>query len=159
MFKKIPGNAFNFKLIKATFYFKKANVKLFSEAWPFFALSNETIERSNKIIWYFYFFWNLNRKEIATTIGKSKKYKGKLKTKTKEGVNQRNESNIWSVYSINKIIHQIVTANSLARSRIVTHSNAASFSAKTILCENTNILFSTNDWKLGKMNAKFWKNI
>ena len=35
------------------------------------------------------------------------------------------------------------TANDLARSRIVTHSNAASFSIKTILCE-TNILFSKN---------------
>ena len=32
----------------------------------------------------------------------------------------------------------------LARSRIGTHSNAASFSIKTILCENTNILFSKN---------------
>ena len=33
--------------------------------------------------------------------------------------------------------------------RIVTHSNAASFLIKTILCENTNILFSKNYWKLG----------
>ena len=32
----------------------------------------------------------------------------------------------------------------IARSRIVTHSNAASFSIRTILCENTNILFSKN---------------
>ena len=32
MFKKIPGNAFNFKLIKATFYLKKADGELFSEA-------------------------------------------------------------------------------------------------------------------------------
>ena len=30
---------------------------------------------------------------------------------------------------------------------------------KTILCENTNIVFSKNYWKLGKMNARFWKNI
>ena len=30
----------------------------------------------------------------------------------------------------------------LAHYRIVTHSNAASFSIKTILCETTNILFS-----------------
>ena len=29
---------------------------------------------------------------------------------------------------------------------------------KTILCENTNILFRKNYWKLGKMNARFWKN-
>ena len=34
--------------------------------------------------------------------------------------------------------------DTLARSRIVTHSNASSFSIKTILCENTNILFSNN---------------
>ena len=47
----------------------------------------------------------------------------------------------------------------IARSRIVTHSNAASFSIRTILCENTNILFSKNYWKLGNMNARFWKNI
>ena len=47
--------------------------------------------------------------------------------------------------------------DALARSRIVTQSNAASFSIKTILCENTNILFSKNYWKLGKnkMNARF----
>ena len=53
----------------------------------------------------------------------------------------------------------ILTTNSLARSRIVTHSNAASFSIKTISCENTNIPFSNNYWKLCKMNAKFCKNI
>ena len=41
MFKKIPGNAFNFKLIKATFYLKKADGELFSEAWPIFAISNK----------------------------------------------------------------------------------------------------------------------
>ena len=39
------------------------------------------------------------------------------------------------------------------------HNYAASFSMKTILCEKTNILFSKNYWKLGKMNARFWKNI
>ena len=44
-------------------------------------------------------------------------------------------------------------------SRIVTHSNAASFSIKTILCEKTNILLCKTYWKLGKMNAKFSKNI
>ena len=37
-----------------------------------------------------------------------------------------------------KVIHQIVAANVLARFRIVTHSNAVSISIKTILCENTN---------------------
>ena len=42
---------------------------------------------------------------------------------------------------------------------IVAQSNAASFLIKTVLCENTNILFSNNYWKLGNMNAKFWKNI
>ena len=47
----------------------------------------------------------------------------------------------------------------LCGSRIVTHSNVASFSIKTILCEDTNILCSNNYWKLGKMNAKFWKII
>ena len=44
-------------------------------------------------------------------------------------------------------------------SRIITHSNAASFLIKTILCEYTSILFSKNYWKLGKMNARLWKNI
>ena len=34
------------------------------------------------------------------------------------------------------------SCKALARSRIVTHSNAASFSIKTILCKNNNILFS-----------------
>ena len=32
----------------------------------------------------------------------------------------------------------------LGRSHIVTHSNAASFLIKTVLCENINILFSKN---------------
>ena len=45
-------------------------------------------------------------------------------------------------------------ANSLASSSIVAHSNAASFSIKIILCENANILFSSNDWKLGKIKFK-----
>ena len=42
---------------------------------------------------------------------------------------------------------------------IVTHSSAASFSIKTILRENTNILFGKNYCKLSKMNARFSKNI
>ena len=37
-------------------------------------------------------------------------------------------------------------------------NNVAPFSIKTILCEYTNILFSKSHWKLGKMNARFWKN-
>ena len=37
-----------------------------------------------------------------------------------------------------------LAANTLAHSRVVTDSNAASFSIGTILCENTNILFSKN---------------
>ena len=45
----------------------------------------------------------------------------------------------------------MVAANALARSRIVTHSNAASFLIRTILFENTNIPFSKNYFKLGKM--------
>ena len=53
----------------------------------------------------------------------------------------------------------IVATNALARFCIVRHSNAVSFLIKTILCENTNIVFSKNYWKLGKMNARFWKNI
>ena len=36
------------------------------------------------------------------------------------------------------------SCKALAHSRIVTHSNAASFSIKTILCENSNIPFSKN---------------
>ena len=36
MFRKIPGNALSFKLIKATFCLNKANVKIFSEARPIF---------------------------------------------------------------------------------------------------------------------------
>ena len=50
-------------------------------------------------------------------------------------------------------------AKVLARSSIVTHSNRASFLIKTNLYETKNILFSKNHWKLGKMNARFWKNI
>ena len=39
--------------------------------------------------------------------------------------------------------------------RIVTPS----FSIKTTLCDSNNILFSKNYWKLGKVNARFWKKI
>ena len=53
----------------------------------------------------------------------------------------------------------MVAANALARSRVAPHNNAASSSIKTILCENNNILFRNYYWKLGKMNARFWKNI
>ena len=42
------------------------------------------------------------------------------------------------------VIHKIVAANALARSRIVTHSNTALVSIKTFLCETYNILFSKN---------------
>ena len=80
MFKKIAGNAFNFKLIKTTFYLKKANAKAISEAWFIFAISNKTIERSNKMIWYFHFLWNSNWKEITRPWEKTKQEK--LKTKT-----------------------------------------------------------------------------
>ena len=62
-----------------------------------------------------------------------------------------------NVLMAQKVVDYIVAANILARSGIITHSN--SFSIKTILCENINILFSKNYWKLGKMNARFWKNI
>ena len=37
------------------------------------------------------------------------------------------------------------------------HSNTASFLIKTILCGNSNILFSKNYWKLRKMNGRFWR--
>ena len=43
-----------------------------------------------------------------------------------------------------KVLHKIIAANALARSRIVTHSNAASFSIKFTLSETNNILFSKN---------------
>ena len=43
-----------------------------------------------------------------------------------------------------KVTHLIVAANTLARSRIVTHSNAALLSMKTIFCETNNSLISKN---------------
>ena len=99
MFKKIPGNVqenyeecfgpnpFNFKLIKTTFYLRKANAKLILGAWSIFAMSNETIGRSNKIIWYFHFFFfflNSKWKEIARPWGKTKRRKIKNQNKQKE---------------------------------------------------------------------------
>ena len=56
------------------------NAKLISEAWSIFAISNEKIQKSNKMIWYFHSFWNSDWKEIARPSAKTKK--GKLKTKT-----------------------------------------------------------------------------
>ena len=49
MFRKVAENTINFKLIKTTFYLKKSNAKLISEARSIFTISNETIERLNKI--------------------------------------------------------------------------------------------------------------
>ena len=54
-----------------------------------------------------------------------------------------------------KVLHQIVATNPFARSHKVTHSQVALFLIKTILCETSNILFSRNYQKLGKMNARF----
>ena len=73
-------------------------------------------------------------------------------------VNHKNWTSLWQKL-FKKVRHKIVAAYALARYRIVTHSNAASFSIKNILCENTNICFSKNYSKLGKTNARFWKNI
>ena len=94
MFRKVVENTINFKLIKTTFYLKKSNAKLISEARSIFAISNETIERLNKIIWYFHFFWNSNWKEIARPWGK-KERKIKNQNKQKEKMNQRNKSKTW----------------------------------------------------------------
>ena len=48
------------------------------------------------------------------------------------------------VRAISKSYTLDFSCKSPARPRIITHSNAASFSIKTILCEHTNILFSNN---------------
>ena len=63
MFRKVVENAINFKLIKTTFYLKKANAKLISEARSIFAISNETIERSkqNNLIFSFLLKFKLKR--------------------------------------------------------------------------------------------------
>ena len=49
--------------------------------------------------------------------------------------------NFVTVKAISKSYTLIVVANVLARSRIVTHSNTASFLIETTLCETNNILF------------------
>ena len=49
--------------------------------------------------------------------------------------------NFITAKAISKCYTLIVAANVLARSRIVTHNNTASFSIKTTLYETTNILF------------------
>ena len=57
--------------------------------------------------------------------------------------------------ALSKRVIEIVAANALARSRIVTPCNTTSFLIKTPLCETNNILLHKNYWKLGKMNATF----
>ena len=69
MFRKIPGNAFNFKLIKATFFL-----------WTSFAISNETTERSNTMIWYFHFFEIQIETKSLRPWEKAKKKRLKAKT-------------------------------------------------------------------------------
>ena len=56
--------------------------------------------------------------------------------------NASQKLNFLVAKATSKSYNQILAANALERSRIVTHSNTVSFSIKTILCENTNILFS-----------------
>ena len=55
-----------------------------------------------------------------------------------------------------KIMHQFVATNDLARFRIVTHSYAASFSLKVILCETNNIFYSLGNCICHKSNSIFW---
>ena len=113
LFGKIPGNVqenygecfgpnpFNFKLIKTTFYLKKANAKLILGAWSIFAMSNETIGRSNKIIWYFHFFFFLiqNEKKLLDHGGKQREEKLKTKTNRRRKRNKeiRNKSNMYYI--------------------------------------------------------------
>ena len=58
------------------------------------------------------------------------------------------------------VTHWIVATNALARSRIVTHCYATSFSRKIILCETNNIFYSRGNkkWDKTKLILKVhWK--
>ena len=73
---------------------------------------------------------------LSTTFGNASfSYQKALKHTTKTG--------LLNGY-IKQFANRFVAANALARSRIVTHINAASFLIKAISYENTNILFSNN---------------
>ena len=90
IFEKIPGNVQEDSGEYFQFQINQSHVLL----WSSFAISNEIIERSNKMISHFHFFWNSNWKEIVTIMWKSKKRKIKNQNKQNEKMNQRNESNI-----------------------------------------------------------------
>ena len=53
----------------------------------------------------------------------------------------------------------IVDVIGLERFRIVTHSNAASFSRKVILCETNNIFYSREYQVWHKDDIRFWKSV
>ena len=49
--------------------------------------------------------------------------------------------NLAIAKAVSKVTYKIVAANTLARSRIVTHSSTASFLIKITLCESNSIFF------------------
>ena len=66
-------------------------------------------------------------------------------------------STIWHLCQ--KVLWHIVALRALARFRIVTHSNAASFSRKLVLCETNNIFYSREYQVWHKDDNRFWKII
>ena len=58
-----------------------------------------------------------------------------------------------------KVIHHILATNDVVPFRIVTHSYAASFSRKVLLCETNNIFYSLRNCVWHKMNNILWKYI
>ena len=79
------------------------------------------------------------------------------------------EEELWKLHHKNwtlewpklykKVTDCIVAANALSSSNKDMQSNTAPCWIKTILCGTSNIFFNKNYWKLGKMDARFWKNI
>ena len=66
-------------------------------------------------------------------------------------------STLWRLDK--NFMSDIVDAIALERFRIVTHSNAASFSRKVILCETNNIFYSREYQVWHKDDNRFWKVI
>ena len=66
-------------------------------------------------------------------------------------------STLWHLEK--NFMSDIVDVIALERFRIVTHSNAASFSRKVILCETNNIFYSREYQVWHKDDNRFWKVI
>ena len=105
---------------------------------------------------------NLSWRQDLIKCREYKEYKGNHKAFLKNWlVKKWHHKNLFStIWHLDKnFTCHIVAVIALARFCIVTHSYAASFSRKVILCETNNIFCSREYWVWHKVKTIFWKFI